>query len=127
MSDQEQWDGEDRRKMPRKQDTFYRLVQGINLFAWLVFLAALIVFHYARPELISGLQQFWGINGRTEWSESLSIYLFVLLAICLSLATAVILLKRHRNRHKADFLGINAFFLLFITGAISAWVIAQIV
>ena len=127
MSDQEPWDGEDRRKMPRRQDAFYKLVQGLNIFAWVVFVAALIVFHYARPELISGLQQFWGVEGRSEWSESLSIYLFVLLGICLSLAGAVIILKRQRNRRKEDFLGINAFLLLFITGAISFWIISQII
>ncbi|WP_070112547.1 hypothetical protein [Glaciecola punicea] len=47
---------EDRRKMNRSNDTFYRAVLGINVFAWALLAGSLILFHYARPEFITGIK-----------------------------------------------------------------------
>ena len=76
--------------------------------------AALMVFHYARPEFISGVQQFWGIEGRDYWESSLRIVLMVLLGICVFLSLLTLVLKRKRARRKFDSLGINLFLLTFI-------------
>ncbi|GAB55749.1 hypothetical protein GPUN_1632 [Glaciecola punicea ACAM 611] len=47
---------EDRRKMNRSNDTFYRAVLGINVFAWALLAGSLILFRYARPEFITGIK-----------------------------------------------------------------------
>lgn len=105
---------EDRRKTQRQNDIFFRTIIGVNVFGWVVFLAALVVFHYARPEIAYGMQEFWGVEGRREWSESLSLYLMILLVCCMLLSLVVLILKRQRNRRTRDHYGANGFVLLFV-------------
>ena len=87
---------------------------GCNIVGWIVFVAALMVFHYARPEFISGVQQFWGIEGREHWESSLRNVLVVLLGICVFLGLFTLILKRRRARRKFDSIGINLFLLTTI-------------
>lgn len=105
--------GMNRRKHPREQDRLFKLLVAINVLGWFVFLAALIVFHYARPDFISGVQEFWGVEGRQHWSSSLSIYLVALLVVCVLISVAVLILKRQRNRRENDYYGINGYVLMF--------------
>ena len=60
--------GEDRRKKSREKDTYYQVVITLNSLVWLALVVCLLLFHFARPEMVSGVQQFWGIDGRTSWS-----------------------------------------------------------
>jgi hypothetical protein len=87
---------------------------GVNVFGWVVFVAALIVFHYARPEFITGAQEFWGVTVREQWSSSLSTYLVGLLFACVGLSLAVLILKRKRTRRKSDNFGVSGFILLLV-------------
>ncbi len=59
--------GHDRRKASRGKDRFYQIVVGLNIFAWALLVGSLILFHYARPEFITGVQNYWGIEGRDFW------------------------------------------------------------
>ncbi|MCC2616082.1 hypothetical protein LJ739_07500 [Aestuariibacter halophilus] len=122
MSEEPEWDGVDRRQTPRSNDGFYRFVVGINIVAWVVFVVAMVVFHYARPELISGVQTFWGMEGRTGWVGGLSGYLVILLAVCVAISVLVIVLKRQRSRRKQDFLGVNMFILLVVSAVALTWI-----
>ncbi|MCV2885993.1 hypothetical protein OE749_14970 [Aestuariibacter sp. AA17] len=126
MTDNSNWHGEERRQTPRKGDRLYRIVEILNICCWLVFLAALIVFHYARPELISGVQEYWGINGRDSWAQSLTLPLLMLLVFCLMLTSVVFVLRRKRNRRKRDFFGINLYFLLALVIIALLWITAQV-
>lgn len=110
-----------RRKQPRENDGMFKLLVTANVIGWLVFLAALLVFHYARPEFISGVQAFWGVTGRQEWSPALSLYLVSLLVVCVVISLLVLFLKRKRNRRENDYYGINGYVLMF--AAISSLVI----
>ena len=103
-----------RRKTLREKDKLFQIIVGINVFGWFIFIAALLVFHYARPEFISGVQEFWGVSGREGWSSSLSFYLFGLLAMCVAISVTVLILKRLRNRREKDYFGINGYVLLFV-------------
>lgn len=105
--------GMNRRRQPREQDTLFKFLVVINVLGWFVFLVALIVFHYARPEFISGVQAFWGVSGRQHWSSSLSLYLVGLLLICVLISMLVLVLKRQRNRREHDYYGINGYVLMF--------------
>ncbi|MDP5130033.1 MAG: hypothetical protein NWQ54_04070 [Paraglaciecola sp.] len=102
-----------RRKQPRETDRLFKFMVAINVIGWLVFLAALVVFHYARPEFISGVQAFWGVTGREEWSSALSHYLVALLIICVAISLLVLIIKRRRNRRENDYYGINGYVLMF--------------
>lgn len=102
-----------RRKQPRQNDGLFKFLVFMNVLGWFVFLGALIVFHYARPEFVSGVQAFWGITGRQEWSSTLSLYLAGLLFMCVVISVIVLILKRQRNRRENDYYGINGYVLMF--------------
>ncbi|WP_158769730.1 hypothetical protein [Paraglaciecola sp. L1A13] len=108
------WQGKNRRKTRIENDKLFQIMVGVNVFGWVVFVAALIVFHYARPEFITGAQEFWGVTGREQWSASLSTYLVGLLFACVGLSLAVLILKRKRTRRKSDNFGLSGFVLLLV-------------
>lgn len=97
-----EWDGINRRRIPKHEDVLYRIVVAGNVLVWLIFLGALAVFHYARPEQISGVQRFWGIAGREEWHPGLTMWLLALLAISTLLSTILIVMHSQRNRRKHE-------------------------
>lgn len=105
----------DRRKINRKQDTFYQIVLGLNIVAWIFLIASLILFHYARPEFIAGVQNYWGIEGREFWSEEHLGDLLNLLQLCLLTTIFTIALRSRRNRRKHDRFGVNVLILLVIS------------
>ena len=107
--------GHDRRKTSRGKDRFYQIVVGLNIFAWALLVGSLILFHYARPEFITGVQNYWGIEGRDFWSEDHLDDLLALLQICLFTTIVTIVLRSRRNRRKTDRFGVNVLILLIIS------------
>ena len=108
-------DSHDRRVIPRNKDGFYRFIVTVNFISWLVLIAALIAFHFARPEMITGLQTYWGIEGRTTWSQDHVDILVLLLQICLGMTLVTMLLRARRNRREEDNYGVNLFILAGIS------------
>ncbi|TBX23192.1 hypothetical protein TK45_07400 [Bowmanella sp. JS7-9] len=82
-----------------------------------MFIIASIIFHFARPELQTGVQRFWGIETRAEWNATLLPYLQGLLAICVLLSLAGTVLRRVRARRATDSSWSNVVFLLFAAGS----------
>ncbi len=105
----------DRRKKQRSNDVFFRFVVSLNILSWLLLVAALYFLHYARPEFISGVQTYWGIEGREYWSEEHLSYLLSFLQFCLLTTLATIVLRTRRTRRKTDHFGYNLFALLVIS------------
>lgn len=101
-----------RRKSTRENDKFFQCMIFINVLGWFVFIGALLVFHDARPEFVSGVQAFWGIEGRQEWSKTLTVYLVGLLSLCVVISVTVLIMKRKRNRREKDHFGINGYVLM---------------
>jgi hypothetical protein len=101
-----------RRKSPRENDKFFQCMVFINVLGWFVFIGALIVFHDARPEFVTGLQAFWGVEGRQEWSKTFTMYLVGLLSLCVIISVIVLFMKRRRNRREKDYFGINGYVLM---------------
>ncbi|MFT5837567.1 MAG: hypothetical protein ACI9UT_000052 [Flavobacteriales bacterium] len=54
---------QNRRKSPRESDKFFQCMVFINVLGWFMFIGALVVFHDARPEFVSGVQAFGGGQG----------------------------------------------------------------
>ncbi len=127
MTNSTEYQGKNRRTTPRSQDRFYQIVLALNVLAWVIFVVSLVVFHYARPELISGVQEFWGMEGRNDWSDTLSIYLVGLLMLCTIMSFVVLLLRRKRNRRKQDYFGINVVILLAISLTVLVWITTEII
>jgi hypothetical protein len=105
----------DRRQTPASKEPLFRVMVILNVTAWVALLAALILFHYARPEFISGVQKFWGVEGRIYWSEEHVNGLLTTLQICLGLSLVSMILRLRRNRRKTDSFGVNLFILAAIT------------
>ena len=101
-----------RRMSPREHDIFFQCMVFINVLGWFVFIGALLVFHDARPEFVSGVQAFWGVEARQEWSKTLTIYLVALLSLCVFISVTVLIMKRRRNRRDKDHFGINGYVLM---------------
>ena len=107
--------GEDRRKKSREKDTYYQVVITLNSLVWLALVVCLLLFHFARPEMVTGLQTYWGIEGRTTWSEEHVDALIMLLQLCLGMTLLTMLLRSRLNRRREDNYGVNLFILAGIS------------
>ncbi len=105
----------ERRKVSRRKDKLYQVMVGFNIIAWVFLVAAIFLMHYARPEFITGVQNYWGIEGREIWSEDHLGGLLALLQICLVITIITIVLRSKRNRRKTDKFGVNILILLIIS------------
>lgn len=121
------WQGPDRRKKKAQKDPLFKLMVAANIVAWLSFLAALNVFHYARPEIDYGFYRYLGVSARSHWIIPLTNWLTVLLGLTLLFGVGSMWLHRKRARRAHDNLGVNLFFLLIgaLIGLI--WVVAQLI
>ncbi|MFT6954428.1 MAG: hypothetical protein ACI9UD_002007 [Glaciecola sp.] len=105
----------DRRLTVASKELLFRIIVIFNVSAWISLLVALVLFHYARPEFISGVQKFWGVEGRVYWSKEYIDGLLATLQVCLGLSFISIILRVRRNRRKTDSFGVNLFILVSIT------------
>ena len=60
-------------------DLLCRAFAWLAIIAWLLFVLALVMAHYARPEMDTGLVRYWGIEIRSDWHPQLTVYLQYLL------------------------------------------------
>lgn len=101
-------------KFERRQgpDWICRAFGWLAISGWLLFLLAMIIAHYARPEMNTGLVRYWGIEIRSEWHPMLTVYLqYFLLASAISSGLSL-LLNRLRLRRRTDHLHFNIVLLL---------------
>ena len=104
----------ERRSTPRSKTPFYKVMLGLNIVGWVGIVVVLILFHYARPDFISGVQQYWGIKGDTSWSESHLSAMTIMLQVCLIVSLVSIIMRARRSRRQSDSFGINLFILIAI-------------
>ncbi len=105
----------ERRKGP---DLLCRTVAWLAIAAWLLFLLALVVAHYASPELDTGLVRYWGIEIRSDWHPSLTLYLQYLLWAAAFVSGLSLWLNRLRLRRRGDQLHFNIVLLLLTSVAL---------
>ena len=108
----------ERRSTPRSKTPFYKVMLGLNVFGWVGMVVVLILFHYARPDFISGVQQYWGIEGDSSWSEGHLSAMTIMLQVCLIVSLVSIVMRARRNRRRTDSFGVNLI-ILFAIAAIS--------
>lgn len=117
------WDGIERRKGP---SLFDRLLNFVNLGAWAVFVVALVLFHYARPEKDSIWHVRFNIEVRDYYLQDLTGWLQLSLYFCLLLTVVTLVMNRFRLKRKSDNKRYNGFILLAITTAFIAILATQI-
>lgn len=96
----------------RGADLLCRAFGRLAIIAWLLFLLALVMAHYARPEMDTGLVRYWGIEIRTDWRPKLTFYLQLMLWITAALSGVSLLLNFLRSRRRNDHLHLNIILLL---------------
>lgn len=116
------WDGVNRRSKPKVQDWLYRVTVAGNAVVWLLFISAMMVFHFARPELESGVSRFWGETVRQEWDADLTIWLYGLLFICALCSVVLIFLRKQRSRRKHESPAVNLMILTAVAFGFLFWI-----
>lgn len=101
----------------QENDWLLMLIRVLTLLSWSLFIIALIVSHYARPELEYGIVRFLGGEFRSEWLQTPKHILQILLLVCAVLSNINIILRQRRNRRASDSIGLNQIGL-FIFSAI---------
>lgn len=117
---------DDRRKTSPADTTFYKVMVTLNILAWLGLVAVLILFHYARPDFISGVQKYWGVEGVTTWSQDYIDAMIILLRVCLGLSLVSLIMRAKRSRRQNDSFGVNLIVLTIIV-AVSLFTLATTV
>jgi hypothetical protein len=101
-------------KYERRQgpDILCRAFGWLAIMGWLLFIAGLVVAHYASPELDTGLVRYWGIEVRSDWHPRLTVYLQYLLWAAACVSGLSLILNRLRLRRRGDHLHFNIIILL---------------
>lgn len=111
--------GKTNRKERRKgPDILQRLIVLVSLLAWVIFISALVVYHYARPEIAYSAFQSSGTEVyRDHWVEDLRQVFLLLLWTCCGITLGGMLINWSRSRRRTDYFKMN-------TGLLAAIVIA---
>jgi|TARA_Y100001937_G_scaffold32313_1_gene46201 uncharacterized membrane protein len=96
----------------RGPDVICRAFSWLAVLGWLLFLVAMIIAHYAKPEMDTGLVRYWGIEIRDEWHPMLTDLLQYFLTFAALLSGLSLALNRLRLRRRSDHLHFNIVLLL---------------
>ncbi|WP_416304941.1 hypothetical protein [Neptunicella sp. SCSIO 80796] len=108
------------------KDLLYRLMVLTDVLAWALFVAAMAVFHFARPEMETGFNRFLDVNVREGWNHSLIGWLVWLLVFCVGMSLLMIVIRSRRARRKTDALWVNIFFLIIAASASLAYLLLYV-
>ena len=111
----------ERRKGP---DWLCHLFKWLALSAWLIFAVALVLSHYASPELNTGLVRYWELDIRDYWHPILTVWLIYLLWGCITLSVVSLSINRLRMNRNTDHLYINIV-LLVATATGLLWYVSR--
>lgn len=110
----------DRRRGP---DWVRRLFGWLAILAWLCFILALLLVHFARPEMDTGLVRYWELEIRDDWHPLLTNWLQWILYATAVLSAISLLLNRLRLRRKSDRLHFNLVLLLLASIALGLYLL----
>lgn len=110
------WDGVDRRE---GVDWRIRFLRVSAVLSWLLYIACLVLFHYARPEFNSGVARYYGHRVRLHWDPYYSDLLIYLIWLCCGLSLLSLLAGYHRSRRYGDNRRYNLILLASVTLASS--------
>lgn len=102
----------------RGPDLLRKAFAWLAVLAWLVFLLAIILVHYARPEMDTGLVRYFGLDLRDTWRPVLTQYLQGLLWLTACLSAISLTLNYLRSRRHSDHLHFNIVLLLLSSSSL---------
>lgn len=104
----------ERRSTPRTQTPLFKVMLTLNVIGWLSLVVALILFHFARPDFISGVQSYWGVEGKNSWSPEYVRAMLGVLQLGLGVSLVSIVIRARRSRRRGDTFGSNLIVLAVI-------------
>jgi hypothetical protein len=95
------WDGIERRK---GADWLDISINVLNVLAWVTFLAALILYHYAKPEVQYFVYNLvrQPVEVRGYWREDLKALLELSLWMCIAISIVTLIANHYRLKRKTD-------------------------
>ncbi len=94
----------ERRKGP---DIWLRVITFLGVGSWILFVAAMMVLHKARPPLHTVAARSANIYQRSTWSEDLIQILLYLMFIGLAISSAGLIINVKRMRRRDDQVRVN--------------------
>ncbi|MAD54501.1 hypothetical protein [Idiomarina sp. UBA3162] len=87
-------------KRLQKLSAWRRVMGTLSILGWLIFIAALIIYDFAKPETGTMFSEWTGIDLRTTWVSSLAgLYLFLMaLGLVVSLIACILNIWLHQKR-----------------------------
>ncbi len=98
----------------RKRDIWAKTLIALNIFAWLLFLVILLVFHKVQPEFETFFDRFYQLDIRTFWDLRYSSTLIYCVMSGITINITGLIISRYRGRREND-----PMMSLIITGIIS--------
>lgn len=90
---------ENRRKGP---DFLINIVNFASIVTWILFILALISFHYAKPELETLITRAYQLELRERWIETYLRMMQICLLVCGGLSITALILQQKRTRRRSD-------------------------
>lgn len=92
-------------------------INMFNIFSWVVFFIALVIYHYAKPEVEYVIYQIIDekVSVRTNWLLELKGWLEITLYFCLSLSLLTIVLNQFRLKRRTDRQRYNMYMLFIMS------------
>lgn len=83
------------------------VLHALSVIAWFFFLLALIMFHYARPELEYGIVRYFGLPYREHWLMTPRNLLILFLMLTGIMSSISIIMRQRYSRRADDSIGVN--------------------
>jgi len=106
-------------------DLLCRAFSWLAILGWLLFIAGLILAHFARPDMDTGLVRYWGLEIRSDWHPELTRYLQSVLWLVVLASGLSLLLNRLRLRRRGDHLHVNIIILLLTSVGLLLYLYVQ--
>lgn len=92
-----------------------KILAWLSIIGWCLMLAALVIFHYARPELDYGILRYFGVDVRSHWMAELKFWYAFLLVVCAVISLCSLYINRTKVKHRPHRIRYNLVLLLLIS------------
>lgn len=97
---------------PASLRTLNKVLGTISIIGWVFYIAALSVFHVARPDPENFYDTIFGVTVQSEWNPTLGNLFFLLLSIGIFLSLIALVLNIYLYRERRTHLWINLVILI---------------
>jgi len=90
------------------------VIHALSITAWFFFILALIMFHYARPELEYGVIRYFGMEYRDHWLVTPRNLLILFLMLTGIMSSISLIVRGQYDSRSENGVGVNQISLLIV-------------